>query len=104
MTIDLPIQKWRSWKIVKAEIIAVDDRLPGSFAVHRNPYRWEFAKWTVSNIETGLRIGKGGATKKEAIANAIRAARQCSLQRYRRRLTIACKTTPQILDTSVVAQ
>ena len=102
MTIDLPIQKYSGWQVVKAEIVSIAEWMPIGFAVHRNPYTWESCKWCVSNIETGARCGRGD-TKREAIENARTRAQKMSLHNIKRRLREMCKTHQQVLDTSVIA-
>jgi hypothetical protein len=102
MKINLPIQKYSGWCVVEAEIVSIAEWMPGSFAVHRNPYTWESHRWSVSNIETGARCGKG-ATRRLAIENARANALAVSRHGFLCRLKKMCKTQPQVLDTSVAA-
>ena len=102
MTIDLPIQQYNGWRVVKAEIVSIAEWMPASFAVHRNPYTWESAKWCVSNIETGARCGSG-ATRIDAIKSARRRASTISRRRFFKNLKKVCNDRPQVLDTSVIA-
>ena len=62
----LPIS-WREWpagkpgwRVVDAEIVDVAPHLAmiATFAVHKNPEPW-YGQWTVTNVETGLRINFG---------------------------------------------
>lgn len=104
MKIDLPIQRYAGWQVVEAEIVSIAEWMPGSFAVHRNPYTWEGTsfRWCVSNIETGARCGNG-ESKRLAIENARARALAISRDNFLRRLRLMCKTHPQVLDTSVTA-
>ena len=102
MTIDLPIQDFQRWKVVKAEIVSIGEHLPGSFAVHRNPFPYLKVKWRVTNVETGAYCGEG-MTKEAAIEQARFRASRCSVARYWGRVRVMCKEFPQVLDTSIAA-
>ena len=100
MTIDLPIQKYDGWRVVRAELLDIAPHLPVSFAVHKTP--WNDYGYTVSNVETGSRVSSG-LRKREAINIARVRLRKKTARQYLAAERFCCKHHRQILDTSIIA-